>query len=175
MQTKLLLIGFATCSLAGSIEAQDSATPVSDAVRSAADRAATNFVTAAEEMPGEKYGFKPTRAQMSFGDVIAHMSAGNDALCSSIGGVGPPKRSAVAAGAQKERLVERLRVTFQFCRSALAKLNDSRLGEKVPYFGDQELSRAQVMLAAAEEWGGHYSQLAVYLRLNGLVPPSARR
>jgi hypothetical protein len=165
---------FATCWFAESVAAQDSA-PLSNAVRSAADRAATNFIAAAEEMPAQKYGFKPTPAQMSFGDVIAHMSAGNDALCSSIGGMAPPKRSAVAAGAQKERLVERLRETFQFCRSALAKVNDSRLGEKVPYFGDQQLSRAQVMLAAAEEWGGHYSQIAVYLRLNGVVPPSARR
>jgi hypothetical protein len=175
MQTTLFLIVFATCSLAGSIVAQDSATPVSDAVRSAADRAATNFIAAAEEMPAQKYGFKPTRAQMSFEDVIGHISAGNDALCSSIGGVAPPKRSPVAAGAQKERLVDQLRVTFQFCQSALAKVNDSRLGQKVPYLGGQELSRAQVMLAAAEEWGGHYSQLAVYLRLNGLVPPTAKR
>ena len=111
---------------------------------------------------------------MSFGDVIGHMSAGNDALCSSIGGVAPPKRSAIAAGAQKGKLVARLRETFQFCQSALAKVNDSRLGEKVAYFGD-DASRGQVMVAAAEEWAGHYSQLAVYLRLNGLVPPTAKR
>jgi hypothetical protein len=30
------------------------------------------------------------------------------------------------------------------------------------------------MFAAVEEWGGHYSQLAVYLRLNGLLPPTAK-
>jgi hypothetical protein len=126
-------------------------------------------------MPADKYGFKPTPAQMSFGDVIGHMSAGNDALCSSIGGVALPKRSAVPAGAPKEKLVARLRETFQFCQSALAKANDARLGEKVPYFGDQETSRAQVMVAAAEEWAGHYSQIAVYLRLNGLLPPTAKR
>jgi hypothetical protein len=89
--------------------------------------------------------------------------------------VAPPRRSAVAAGAPKEQLVARLRETFQFCESALAKVNDSRLGEKVPYFGDREVSRAQVMVAAAEEWAGHYSQLAVYLRLNGLLPPTANR
>jgi hypothetical protein len=39
----------------------------------------------------------------------------------------------------------------------------------------QEVSRAQVMVAAAEEWAGHYRQLAVYLRLNGLLPPTAKR
>ena len=175
MQTPVLLLALATSSIPATVAAQEAATPVSNAVRSAADRAATNFIAAAQEMPADKYGFKPTPAQMSFGDAIGHMSAGNDALCSSIGGVTPPKRTAIAAGAQKEKLVARLRETFQFCESALAKVNDSRLGEKVPYFGDQELSRAQVMVAAAEEWAGHYSQLAVYLRLNGLVPPTAKR
>ena len=174
MQKPLLLLALATSSLAPAVAAQGSATPVSQAVRAAAGRAATNFIRAAEEMPAEKYGFKPTPAQMSFGDVIGHMSAGNDALCSSIGGVASPKRSVVAAGAPKERLVARLRETFQFCESALARVNDSRLEEKISYFGD-DASRAQVMVAAAEEWAGHYSQIAVYLRLNGLVPPTAKR
>ena len=182
MHAPLLLIALAASSITATVAAQnlpralrgDSATPVSDAVRSAADRAAANFIAAAQEMPADKYGFKPTPTQMSFGDVIGHMSAGNDALCSSIGGVAPPKRSAIAAGAQKEKLVARLRETFQFCESALAKVNDSRLGEKIAYFGDAA-SRGQVMVSAAEEWAGHYSQLAVYLRLNGLVPPTAKR
>ena len=174
MQKLLLLLALTALSLAPAVVAQDSATPISDAVRSAAGRAANNFTAAAEEMPADKYGFKPTPAQMSFGDVIGHMSAGNDALCSSISGVAQPKRSPVAAGAQKEKLVARLRETFQFCESALARVNDSRLGEKISYFGD-DASRAQVMVAAAEEWAGHYSQIAVYLRLNGLVPPTAKR
>jgi hypothetical protein len=173
MHTPVLLIALAASSLAATVAAQESPTPVSDAVRSAADRAAANFIAAAREMPADKYAFKPTTAQMSFGDVIGHMSAGNDALCSSIGGVAAPKRSAVA-GAQKERLVDRLRETFQYCKSALANVDDSRLEEKVSYFG-AGASRAQVMVAAAEEWAGHYSQLAVYLRLNGLLPPTAKR
>ena len=174
MHTAVLLTALATGSLAATGAAQDPVAPVSEAVRSTAARAATNFIAAAEEMPADKYGFKPTPAQMSFGEVIGHIAAGSDALCSSIGGVAPPKRSAVAAGAPKERLVARLRETFQFCESALAKVNDSRLGENVSYFG-QDASRAQVMVAAAEEWAGHYSQLAVYLRLNGLLPPTAKR
>jgi len=30
------------------------------------------------------------------------------------------------------------------------------------------------MFAAAEDWADHYSQLANYLRLNNLLPPTAR-
>lgn len=173
MHTQLVLIALATSSLAATV-AQDPATPVSDAVRTAANRAASNFTSAAEEMPADKYGFRPTPVQMSFGEVIGHIAAGSDALCSSIGGVEAPKHNAVAAGARKEKLVARLRESFEYCKSALAKVNDSRLGEKISYFGD-DASRAQVMVAAAEEWAGHYSQIAVYLRLNGLLPPTAKR
>ena len=175
MNTSLRLIALTSSLLASTGMAQDPVAPVSDAVRAAAARAAGNFIAAAEEMPAVKYGFKPTPAQMSFGDVIAHMAAGNDAQCSSIGGVPVPKRSEVAGAAPKEQLVARLRETFRFCEAALAPVNDAKLAEKVRYFGEREVSRADVIVAAAEEWAGHYSQLAVYLRLNGILPPTARR
>lgn len=154
---------------------QDPASPVADALRSHLQRSGRNLVAAAEEMPPAKYGFKPTAAQMSFGEVIAHVAAGGDALCSSVGGVSPPKRAPLAAGDSKERLVSRLRETFRFCESALAQVDDSRLSGKVPYFGAGDVSRADAMISAAEEMAGHYSQIAVYLRLNGLTPPTARR
>ena len=169
------LIVLAAWSLVGVSAVPDPSSPVAEAVRASAGRAATNFIAAAEDMPAPKYGYKPTAAQMSFGEVIAHMAAGNDALCSSIGGVAAPKRAALNGGAPKEAIVARLKETFRFCESALARLDDSRLKEKVPYFGEQNLSRGAVMVAAAEEWAGHYSQIAVYLRLNGLQPPSAKR
>ena len=174
MRTTYRLLALAACSLTLAGGARDPATPVSDAVRSAAARAEKNFIAAAEEMPAGKYGFKPTAAQMAFGEVIAHMAGGNDALCSSIGGVPAPKRPELGAGASKEKLVARLRETFRFCETALSKVNDARLGGMVPYFGSGEVSQAAAMLAAAEEWAGHYSQIAVYLRLNGLQPPTAR-
>ena len=167
------LVGLVAWSLTGAGAAPDPASPVAEAVRASAGRAARNFIAAADDMPAAKYGFKPTPAQMSFGEAIGHMAAGNDTYCASIGGVTAPERAALAAGASKEQLVARLKETFQFCDSALARVDDSRLGETVPYFGEQT-SRAAVMIAAAEEWAGHYSQIAVYLRLNGLVPPTSK-
>jgi len=175
MKIQLQLTALAVCCLTATGAAQDPAAPVSDALRSNAQRAAKNLVAAAEEMPALKYGFKPTPAQMSVGEIVAHLAGGNDFLCSTIGGVPAPKRSELAAGASKETLVARLRETFQFCESALAKVNDADLGTKVPYFGNREVSRAQAMFAAVEDWADHYSQLAVYLRLNGLLPPTAKR
>src|SRR5437899_11978412 len=61
--------------------------PVADAFRSMEQRHAKNITDAAEEMPADKYGFKPTPAQMSFGDVIAHLiEDGNDNLCGAASG-----------------------------------------------------------------------------------------
>jgi uncharacterized damage-inducible protein DinB len=174
LKPPILLLTLAILCLATPGEAQDDGSPVSDALRSRVQRAGRNLVAAAEQMPADKYGYKPTRPQMSFGEVIAHVAAGSDALCSSIAGVATPKRAATAASDSKEKLVGRLRETVGFCEAALAKVDDSRLDEKVPYFSAGEVSRADAMFATAEELAGHYSQLAVYFRLNGLVPPTAK-
>jgi hypothetical protein len=164
----------ALCCFTTSAMAQGGA-PVTDAFRDVTGRFARNLVAAAEEMPAGKYGFKPTPPQMSFGEVIGHLAQGNDYFCSKIGGVEAPKRPELAKGAGKDQWIARLKETFQFCESALAKTDDSNLSGKVPFFGDTEITRAAAMLAAAEDWGSHYSQLAIYLRLNGLLPPTAKK
>jgi glutathione S-transferase len=86
-----------------------------------------------------------------------------------------PKRNEVKAAAGKEKLVARLKETFAFCESALAKVDDSNLSGKVPFFGGREITRADAMMLTAEDWADHYSQLAIYLRLNGLLPPTAKK
>jgi uncharacterized damage-inducible protein DinB len=172
MRTVSSFAALAALCLATSAAAQGA--PVADAFRDMAAQQAKNLVAAAEEMPEGKYGYKPTPAQMSFGDVINHLAEGNDYFCSNIGGVDAPKRADLAKDAGKDKKVARLKETFQFCETALAKLDDSKLGAKLPWFGKREISRAGMMLATAEDWGDHYSQLANYLRLNGQVPPTAK-
>lgn len=173
MKNRLQLTALAVCGLATTAAAQG-ATPVSDAIRSIEQRSAKNLIAAAEEMPAGKYGFAPTKEQMTVGKIVVHLSRGNDYLCSKISGVEAPKRSEITEGAGKEKLVARLKESFQFCESALAKVNDSDLSGKVPFFGEDEVTRAEAMFATAEDWADHYSQLANYLRINGLLPPTAK-
>jgi uncharacterized damage-inducible protein DinB len=169
------ICSFALCCLACTSSAQQAPSPVSEALRRTRDRAGNNLIAAAEAMPAGKYGFKPTPAQMSFGDVLVHLSEGNDFLCSAVSGTAAPKRTEVKVDAGKEKLVARLRESFQFCESALAKGDDSGLSRMVPWFGGRQVTRAQAILATAEDWADHYSQLAIYLRLNGLLPPTAKQ
>ncbi len=151
------------------------ANPVADAFRENARDAAKNLIAAAEEFPADKFGFKPTPAQMSVGDIIVHLSQGNDYLCGAIGGVKAPTRTKVDADDAKAALVARLRETFAFCDQALAPLTDANLAEQLPFFGERKMSRAAVMTVTTGDWADHYSQSAIYLRLNGMLPPTAKK
>ncbi|GAC1649474.1 MAG: hypothetical protein NVS4B3_06630 [Gemmatimonadaceae bacterium] len=149
--------------------------PVAQAFRAHAREIGKNLIAAAEEMPAAKYKYKPTPAQMSFGDIVEHLSEGNDYLCGAIGGTKAATRTKVPATASKTALVARLRETFQFCEEALAALDDSKLAEQLPFFGGSMRSRAGVMTVTTGDWADHYSQAAIYLRLNGLLPPTAKK
>jgi hypothetical protein len=157
------------------LAAAQSASPLADAIRSNASRASKNLTAAAEEMPADKYSYKPTPAQMSFGQIVVHLSEGNDYLCGAIGGTKAPSRSKVSETDPKDALVTRLKETFAFCDQALAKVDDSKLGEELPFFGGKTQSRAAVIVTTAADWADHYSQSAIYLRLNGLLPPTAKK
>jgi hypothetical protein len=148
--------------------------PVADAFRDNYKEQAKNLLAAADAFPAEKFSYKPTPAQMSFGDIVVHLSQGNDYLCGSIGGVKAPTRTKVDHDDAKPALVARLRETFAFCDQALAPLTDANLSEQLPFFGGRKLSRAAVMTLTTGDWADHYSQWAIYMRLNGMLPPTAK-
>jgi len=171
-------LGVATL-LVGTLAAQpvvaQSSNPVAEAFRTSAGRSGKNLVAALETMPADKFGYKPTPAQMSVGQIATHLAEGNDFLCGTIGGTKAPKRTAVADTASKEALMALVKETFAFCDQALAKLDDSKLAEELPFFGGRKSTRAAVMTITTADWADHYSQLAIYLRLNGLLPPTANQ
>jgi uncharacterized damage-inducible protein DinB len=149
--------------------------PVSTAFRESTREFAKNLTAAAEAMPADKYAFKPTPAQMSFGDVVVHLIQGNDYLCGAIGGKPAPERTKVAATDDKDALVARLKETFAFCDDALGSLDDSKLAEAIPFFGGRTMTRAAIMNLTTGDFADHYSQVAIYLRLNDLLPPTAKK
>ena len=151
------------------------ASPVAKAFVDDAKDVGKNLMAAAEVMPADKYGYKPTPAQMSFGDIVVHLSQGNDFLCGAVGGKKAPARAQVKATDSKESLVKWLKATFQFCDEALAGLDDSKLSEQLPMFGGKTMSRAAVEMLTVGDWADHYSQMANYLRLNNLLPPTAKK
>ena len=174
MRVTALVASVATVCLPALVGAQG-ANPVADAFRANAAEVGKHLIAAAEEMPAAKYTYKPTAPQMTYAAIMVHLAQGNDFLCGKIAGVAAPQRAKVDASAGKDKLVARLKETFQFCDEALAKLDDSKLGEEMALFGPQKMTRAAAMTVTTGDWADHYSQIANYLRLNGLVPPTAKK
>lgn len=140
------------------------------------NRAARNMPAAGDDMPAEKFSFKPTDGQMSFGHVLAHETQSNETLCRAIAGTGgTPTEAAPDSMASKDQILARLRKSFDTCRDVVSALKESELGDSVPFFGGRKATKATAAVYLVTDWADHYAQAAAYLRAAGILPPSARR
>lgn len=149
------------------------ANPVSTTVKNQLPRFSKNIVAAAESMPADKYNFKPTPEMNSFGHLMVHIVESNNLLCSKISGTTAPE-SKLAETDTKDKLVAGLKASFEFCTSALANADDSKLSDPLVLFGNRPASRAAAFIGLSNGWSDHYGAEAIYLRLNGILPPTAQ-
>ncbi len=149
--------------------------PVSAALRDILPGRQKNTVAAVEAMPADKFNYKPTADQMTFGHLIVHMAETNDLLCTKAAAVSAPKVNEVKETDSKDKLVAALKASFDFCSDALAKMDDSKLAETTEGFGGNKVTRAWISLVLAGAWSDHYAEAAMYLRLNGVLPPTAKK
>lgn len=147
--------------------------PVVAAVRAMAASSGKNVLAAAEAMPAGRYGFRPTPAQMTFGELVAHIQRDNRTTCSAFSGLTPDAEPKLAPDAGKEELVAALRRSIGFCHAALERVSDARLADSVSWYGHRT-SRVTPAIGLLTDWADHYGQQAIYLRLNGILPPTAR-
>ncbi len=171
MKTAICL--FLLCT-AAAVFAQEK-NPVTSVAREILPRQQKNLVAAAEAMPADKFSYKPTEQQMTFGHLVLHIIGSNNHLCSTIGDVPEVKPSVpLKESDEKDKLVAGLKASFEFCSTALAKVDDSKLGDEVELFGGRKGPRAFALIALTNDWADHYSSAAMYLRLNNLLPPTAQ-
>lgn len=155
--------------------AQSVEQPVTSAVKEILPRQQKNLIAAAEEMPAEKYSYKPTLEQITFGHLVMHIATSNNGLCGKIGNVEVPKGDELKDTDGKEKLVAALKASFDFCNSALAKTDDSKLSESMELWKGHQGTRASALIALTNDWADHYGAAAMYLRLNGMLPPTAKK
>jgi uncharacterized damage-inducible protein DinB len=148
--------------------------PISSALRDILPNRQKNTVAAVEAMPADKFSFKPSADQMTFGHLVAHMVEANYGLCSGAAAAPAPKVEEAKDTDAKDKLVAALKASFDFCGEALGKMDDSKLGEMTEGHG-QPLSRARYALGIASNWADHYAEAAMYLRQNGILPPTAKK
>jgi len=148
--------------------------PISNGFRKLMAEESENTLAAVEEMPADKFGFRPTPQQNTFGHLVVHMIRANYGLCGLITGVKGPAPPQLKDDDPKDTLVPALKASFQFCTDSLAQTDDTHFGEQVPFFGGKMVSRGFMLVTMSEDLGDHYSTAAMYLRLNGLLPPTAQ-
>lgn len=155
------------------LTASPSPNPVSDSLRQLVTRFSKNMIGAAEAMPADKYDYKPTPGQITFAHLVGHIAQSNMGLCARISGSPAPQQPPVADTDGKDKLVAAIKASFDYCTEVLAKADDSNLGANVGT-AQRPVTKAATMITLAGDWYDHYSAQAAYLRMNGILPPSAQ-
>lgn len=169
----ILVIALFLCS--SFIFAQQTKDPVSTVVRQILERQQKNLTAAAEQMPADKYKFSPTPEQMSFAHLVVHIVDSNYHLCSLLADVPAHKAWDPTGKENKEELVSSLKDSFEFCGKATAAMNDSSMGDPIKGHHGEPAPRAWAAIALTNDWADHYGSAAMYLRLNGMLPPTAKK
>ena len=157
--------------------------PITAAFKSRTMALQRQIAQAFDSIPESKFSYKPTPAQLSIGYIAQHVASDDYFYCnlfgSNKGTVSPEEMStpdSVKATWPKEKLVAQLKASLAFCESAFEEVTDANLGDQVTmtYNGNsRNIPRVSMVLGHALDLEDHYSQLANYMRLNNMVPPTA--
>ena len=142
-----------------------------------------NIAQAFDSIPESSFGYRPTPAQQTFGYIAQHVASDSYVYCSNFGAMKPTidatdtsTPDSVKATWPKAELVSKLKAAFAFCDQAIEQVTDASLPDAIAfmYAGIQRKStRVTMVLLHALDLTDHYSQIANYMRLNGMLPPTA--
>jgi len=150
-----------------------------------------NTITIAEELPEEKYSFRPAPETRTVGEMLIHISHSHtfqyqihaQERRTALDGVNfPEMMKALMADERmtrsKAQIIERLHSTGELWAGWLEGLTDSFLGETVamrPGMTPAAKSRFEMILSVKEHEMHHRGQLILIERIVGLVPHLTRQ
>jgi uncharacterized damage-inducible protein DinB len=136
-------------------------------------RATTEIIDVAEAMPEDKYGYKPTPEVATFRDQLVHLAGITQRFIDSAKGT---KSESGHKAMTKAEVIGLLKQNLQTGREMLGSLTDAQLLEPVKFpIGDRTVTRFTFWMGPLYQVRNHHGQLVVYLRMNGIVPPTTAR
>jgi len=132
-----------------------------------------NILKSADLMPAEGYSFKPVPDIRVYARILNHVTEAQFRTCGAINGVKDPTKPP-ADSADKATIVEALKASFAECDKVFATVTDTNLTDSLQ-FGPGKRSRIGLLWGTASHDNEQYAQLALYLRLKGITPPSAEK
>lgn len=145
------------------------------------ERAKTGAREYIEAMPEEAIGFKPAPEIRSFAEHFLHVASANYVFASAVSGRhNPYDKSAGKDPEEMEELKQSKGALLKFVMGgydylieAVRQLDSLKLEEKVKFFR-MEIAAELLLAKALEHHAHHRGQTAIYLRLQGIKPPSER-
>jgi uncharacterized damage-inducible protein DinB len=132
-----------------------------------------NIVAAAEQMPEDKYSFKPTPEVRSFGEILGHVANAGYMFCAPVRGEQAPSKPDAEKLGSKAEIVAALKASFEYCDQAY-QVDAMAGGEALQFFGQPHTKLSVLGFNMGHDFE-HYGNLVTYLRINGMVPPSSQR
>jgi hypothetical protein len=163
MKTRFLIW---SCLVAASLPAQDTLKTTTITRYYSAVR---QFIeAAADEMPADKYDFRLTPGQMSFGEWINHSTERNYLDCSTLRGeTNPMPKSKTDMLKGKDEIVRNLKESFAYCDATFNNLTDQKI------LSSEQLTFS--FLHTVVHNNEIYGNIVGYLRVSGITPPSTER
>ena len=130
------------------------------------------LVGLANAMPEDKYGFKPTPVQRSYGEHVLHIAQINVMLTKALGGKTPEPAINMKA-TTKADMIKAMSDSFDYGAKVIAEFNNTSIQETIqaPFMGPS--TRARIMFFLNGHTQDTYGQMVVYARLNGVTPPAS--
>jgi uncharacterized damage-inducible protein DinB len=159
------------------------ANPVSAAFKTRIAALHRNIAQAFDSIPESKFAYKPTPAQLSIGYIAQHIAEDDYFFCNNFGAMKGTRAAEDTATADsvkatwpKDKLVSRLKESFAFCEQAINQVDDAKLADPITMTfrgNSRTVVRAGMLIGHVQDLADHYSQLANYMRLNNILPPTA--
>lgn len=157
----------------GASHAAPASNPGMTAARSVWRQAHMYVMRSAEQMPEDKFSYKPTPEVRSFGEVVGHVAGSEFMFCAAA--VGDPERAENAienTAKTKVDLIEALKQAGTYCEKAYA-MTDVKASKTIQMFGSPMSVLNALTMNAAHDYE-HYGNIVTYLRMNKMVPPSSQ-
>ena len=167
MKKLIPLAAFAAVSLS----AQQAPPTLPQMAKRAFDTTNGYIARAAEKMPEEQYGFKPSPDVRSFAGMVAHVLETNYGACARLKGEKDnPKKGMEANPPAKAAIVEAAKGLGAYCAPIFEGLEVTTMFEPAPGRSSPKLGTVYGLVG--HNWE-HYGNLVTYMRIKGVVPPSS--
>src|ERR1700722_16955290 len=174
MQRTILACAIAGLMISGTALGQGSSIPTE--LQGNYDRLKANILKAADKMPAENYGFKPTADIRPFARVVNHVTEAQLHICGAANNTDASALPKVPADtADKTVIVEALKASFAECDKAYAGVTEANLTDMLQAGPAGKRARLSMLWGNLAHDNEQYAIMSLYLRLKGLVPPTSEK